>query len=104
MIEVADALDIILRHARPLPPQPHPPALGRVLAEEVASDLDMPPFDKAMMDGYAVRAEDLASGPRVLDVVEEITAGRTPAKTVNSGQAARVMTGAPPAGGGDAVV
>jgi molybdopterin molybdotransferase len=64
----------------------------------------MPPFDKAMMDGYAVRADDLAAGPRVLDVVEEITAGRTPTKSVDSGQAARIMTGAPMPAGADAVV
>jgi molybdopterin molybdotransferase len=104
MIEVAEALDVILRCAKPLPPQPHPPALGRVLAEDVASDLDMPPFDKAMMDGYAVRAADLANGPIVLEVIEEITAGRTPTKTVGPGQAARIMTGAPMPAGADVVV
>ncbi|HEX4589884.1 MAG TPA: gephyrin-like molybdotransferase Glp [Gemmataceae bacterium] len=104
MIEVADALDIILRHAQPLPPQPGPPALGRVLAEEITSDLDMPPFDKAMMDGYAVRSADLADCARTLEVVEEITAGRTPTKAVQEGQAARIMTGAPMPAGADAVV
>src|SRR3954451_12698083 len=104
MIEVAEALEIIFRHARPLPPHALPPALGRVLAEDVASDLDMPPFDKAMMDGYAVRGADLAAGPRTLEVIEEITAGRTPTKTLNEGQAARIMTGAPIPLGADAVV
>jgi molybdopterin molybdotransferase len=104
MIEVAEAQHAVLRHARPLPPRPHPPALGQVLAEDVASDLDMPPFDKAMMDGYAVRADDLTAGPRVLEVVEEITAGRTPTKNVGLGQAARIMTGAPIPAGADAVV
>jgi molybdopterin molybdotransferase len=104
MIEVADALSIIFRHAKSLPPQMLPAAIGRVLAEDVAADLDMPPFDKAMMDGYAVRSADLAAGPRVLDVVEEITAGRTPTKTLQDGQAARIMTGAPIPAGADAVV
>ncbi|HEY1378169.1 MAG TPA: gephyrin-like molybdotransferase Glp [Gemmataceae bacterium] len=107
MIEVSEAQSVILRHARPLPPQPvplGPAALGRVLAEDVASDLDMPPYDKAMMDGYAVRAADLTAGPRVLDVVEEITAGRTPTESVGPGQAARIMTGAPLPTGADAVV
>src|SRR5438105_3986243 len=107
MIEVAEATDIVLRHARPLAPQPTPPgppALGRVLAEDIASDLDMPPFDKAMMDGYAVRAADLHGGSRELEVIEEITAGRTPTKTVGDGQAARIMTGAPIPAGADAVV
>ncbi len=104
MIEVTEALEIIFRHVRPLPPQSHAPALGRVLAEDVASDLDMPPFDKAMMDGYAVRAADLTAGPRVLEVIEEITAGRVPTKPVGPGQAARIMTGAPMPADADAVV
>src|SRR3954466_2802078 len=104
MLEVADALAVVLRHARPLAPRPGPAALGRVLAEDVASDLDMPPYDKAMMDGYAVRAADLAAEPRELEVVEEITAGRTPTKAVGAGQAARIMTGAPLPSGADAVV
>src|SRR5436853_224154 len=107
MLDVADAQSVILRHAKPLAPPPTPltpAALGRVLAEDVASDLDMPPFDKAMMDGYAVRSTDLAAGPRVLTVVEEITAGRTPTNTVGPEQAARIMTGAPLPAGADAVV
>ena len=62
-----------------------PPAAGLVLAEDVASDLDMPPFDKAMMDGYAVRTADFGDGHAKLAVVEEITAGRTPTKTVGDG-------------------
>jgi molybdopterin molybdotransferase len=107
MIDVADATAIVLRHAKPLPPQSTPlgpAALGRVLAESIASDLDMPPFDKAMMDGYAVRTADLAGGPRTFTVTEEITAGRTPTVPVNEGQAARIMTGAPLPAGADAVV
>src|SRR5262249_50681488 len=74
------------------------------LAEDVASDLDMPPYDKALMDGYAVRAADLAEGRVTLTVVEEITAGHTPAHAVGAGQAARIMTGAPIPAGADAVV
>src|SRR3954454_3702551 len=102
MLEVADALAVVLRHARPLAARPSSPALGRVLAEDVASDLDMPPYDKSMMDGYAVRAADLTAGLRELEVVEEITAGRTPPKPVGAGQAARIMTGAPMPTGADA--
>jgi molybdopterin molybdotransferase len=104
MLEVAEALTTVLRAARPLAPQTGPPALGLVLAEDVASDLDMPPFDKAMMDGYAVRAAEIAGNPHPLEVVEEITAGRMPTKTVGPGQAARIMTGAPIPRGADAVV
>ncbi len=79
-------------------------ALGLVLAEEVVSDLDLPPYDKAMMDGYAIRAADLANGQAVLTVVEEIMAGQTPRLPVGPGQATRIMTGAPMPGGADAVV
>jgi molybdopterin molybdotransferase len=107
MLAVSEAQTIVLKHARPLPPIEVPltlAALGLVLAEDVASDLDMPPFDKAMMDGYAVRSADLAAGPATLTVVEEITAGRTPTKTLGPGQAARIMTGAPLPAGADAVV
>ena len=104
MLEVPEAQAIVLRHARPLAPQPTPltpAALGLVLAEDMASDLDMPPYDKAMMDGYAVRSADLAAGAATLDVIEEIIAGRTPTKTLGPGQAARIMTGAPVPAGAD---
>src|SRR5581483_6555256 len=104
MRDVPDAQAIVLSHARPLPSVATPlgpAALGRVLAEDVASDLDMPPYDKAMMDGYAVRAAD---APGELEVVEEITAGRTPTRPVAPGQAARIMTGAPLPIGVDAVI
>src|SRR5262249_59170762 len=107
MLSVAQAQSIVLQHARPLPAAAVPlsaAALGLVLAEDVASDLDMPPHDKAMMDGYAVRAADLPEGRAVLAVTEEITAGRTPRLPVGPGQAARIMTGAPLPAGADAVV
>src|SRR5207248_5237766 len=65
---------------------------------------DMPPYDKAMMDGYAVRSADLPDGRGALTIVEEVTAGRTPRHTVQAGQATRIMTGAPIPTGADAVV
>jgi molybdopterin molybdotransferase len=107
MLTVAAAQALVLRHARVQPPEVTAltaAALGLVLAEDVVSDLDMPPYDKAMMDGYAVRAADLADGRGVLTVVEEITAGRTPREAVGPGQASRIMTGAPVPSGADAVV
>ena len=64
----------------------------------------MPPYDKAMMDGYAVRAADLAGGRGELAVVEEVMAGQTPRLPVGEGQATRIMTGAPMPAGADAVV
>jgi molybdopterin molybdotransferase len=107
MLSVAEAQQIILQHARPLPAQTvplAPGALGLVLAEDVVSDLDMPPHDKSMMDGFAVRAADLVSGKAVLSVIEEITAGQTPRLPVGPGQATRIMTGAPRPAGAAAVV
>jgi molybdopterin molybdotransferase len=107
MLNVTQAQALVLEHARPRPPEIVPltfAALGLVLAEDVASDLDMPPYDKSLMDGYAVRSADLPDGRGVLTVVEEITAGQTPKRPVGLGQAARIMTGAPLPAGADAVV
>src|SRR5260370_28323445 len=98
MLAVADAQKLILGNTQPLTPQLVPlteSALGLLLAEDVVSDLDMPPFDKAMMDGYAVRTADLNQGRGVLSVVEEIVAGKAPQTTLSAGRCARIMTGAP---------
>src|ERR1700722_16639997 len=107
MISVAEARTSILERLRALPAERTPltpAALGRVLAEDVVSDLVLPPYDKAMMDGYAVRSADLPEGRGTLTVLEEITAGRTPRHTLGPGQTARIMTGAPLPTGADAVV
>ena len=106
MLTVDEALRSVRAHAAPLPPRAVPlaEALGLVLAEDVAADLDLPPFDKALMDGYAVRTADLADGNRRLLVGEEITAGRTPTRPLAPGEAAAIMTGAPLPAGADAVV
>jgi molybdopterin molybdotransferase len=107
MLTVSDAQQQVLQHARALPPETvplAPAALGLVVAEEVACDLDSPPHDKAMMDGYAVRRADLPDGRATLAVVEEITAGRTPTHALQPGEAARIMTGAPLPPNADAVV
>jgi molybdopterin molybdotransferase len=107
MLSVADAQAIVLQHVQPRPPETASlasTALGHVLAEDVISDVDAPPHDKAMMDGYAVRSADVAEGRAALQVIEEITAGQTPRQIVGPGQAARIMTGAPLPAGADAVV
>ncbi|MBX9677290.1 MAG: molybdopterin molybdotransferase MoeA [Gemmataceae bacterium] len=107
MVSVEEAQHAILEAAMPLAGTVHALstlALGQVLAEDVASDLDQPPFDKAMMDGYAVRIADFANGVAELTVVEEITAGKTPTRSLGLGEAARIMTGAPIPHGCDAVV
>ena len=110
MIPMDEAVRIVLEHTRTVDAISADlmDSLGRVLAEDVASDVDMPPFDKSMMDGYAVFGEDLreasAERPAVLEVIEEIPAGTVPKKHVSGGQAARIMTGAPIPEGADSVV
>ena len=82
-------------------------SLGRVLAQSVSADRDFPPFRRAMRDGYAVRAADLAHLPATLQVVGEIKAGVAPEDLpleIGPGQAAGIMTGAPASNGSDAVV
>jgi molybdopterin molybdotransferase len=83
-------------------------ALGCVLAADVVSDVDVSPFDNSAMDGYALRAADVAGAsdeaPVVLSVVEHIAAGAYPEVAVGPGQASRIMTGAPMPEGTDAVV
>jgi molybdopterin molybdotransferase len=107
MLSVTEAQRRILDQVRPLPPQTvalDSQTVGLVLAEDVASDLDMPPYDKSMMDGYAVRSADLTENGAELLVIEEVTAGRMPRHAVGPGQATRIMTGAPMPAGADAVI
>jgi molybdopterin molybdotransferase len=82
-------------------------AVGLVLAEELLADRDFPPFPRSTRDGYAVRATDVAVAPVRLRCVGEIKAGATledSAITLNSGETAEIMTGAPVPSGADAVV
>jgi len=106
MIEIAAARQMVLAETAPLAPRKFPAAdaLGLVLAEEVESTIDSPPHHKAMMDGYALIAADLKGGRAELTVIEEVAAGAVPTKAVASGQATRIMTGAPVPEGTDCVV
>ncbi|MHB8741262.1 MAG: MoeA family protein, partial [Coriobacteriia bacterium] len=83
-------------------------SLGRVLATDVISDIDVSPFDNSAMDGYAVRSADVRdaseTAPVMLQVVDHIPAGVQPEIPVGPGQASRIMTGAPVPTGADAVV
>ena len=76
-------------------------SLNRILAEDIVSDIDMPPFDKSAMDGYACRQEDLQNE---LEVIEVIPAGHWPEKEVGRNQCSKIMTGAPLPKGTDTVI
>jgi molybdenum cofactor synthesis domain-containing protein len=83
-------------------------ASGRVLAQEIVATADVPPFARAAMDGYAVRAVDTASASRAtpctLRTVEEVFTGQMPQRTIAAGECSAVATGAPMPAGADAVV
>jgi len=110
MIEMDDAIRIVMENTQLIDCTTVDlmDALGYTLSEDVRSDLNMPPFDKATMDGYALQGGDIASAsgntPVVLDVIEEIPAGTVPQKIVGLGQASRIMTGAPVPKGADTVI
>jgi molybdopterin molybdotransferase len=102
---VDEALDLVLEQARALPPEAVSlrESLDRVLAEDAIADVDVPPFDRCAMDGYALRAEDVADAPTSLKLVGRLFAGEVFAGRVERGQAVKVMTGAPRPEGADAV-
>lgn len=83
--------------------------LGRVLGEDIIAERDNPPWDNSAMDGFAVRYEDIKQAhaittPTVLKVIEDVPAGKFPAKAVGKGEAIRIMTGAPLPKGADTVL
>jgi molybdopterin molybdotransferase len=106
MIGFEEALDIILHDVKPLEiiDIPLSDAFGMVLAEDVVSDIDIPPFDKAAMDGYAVSSTDLDRAPATLTVAATVAAGSTYKSNAGSAQCVRIMTGAPVPKGFDSVV
>lgn len=105
-----DARAIIFDHVQPTDAVRVPAwrAAGLPLAEDVVTDIDLSPFDNSAMDGYALRAADIANAsedaPVALDVVGHEAAGHVFGGTVDAGQAVRIMTGAPVPEGADAVV
>jgi len=108
LLPVDKALEIVLAHVPVLPFEEvgYQDAAGRILQEEVRADADAPPFDRSLMDGYAVVAADLVVPGVRLRVIEEIPAGTDPARlaSIIPGSASRIMTGAPLPPGADAVV
>lgn len=106
MIGVDEALERILAAFRPLPATDVPilDALGMVLAADVRAGENVPPFRNSAMDGYAVRSADTRDAPARLRVVGLVAAGSVPDRPVGTGDAVRIMTGAPLPEGADAVV
>jgi len=105
MISVAEAIQIVRQQTQALSSErvPLEHALGRVLAADVIADTDLPPFDRAQMDGYAVRAHDVKEAPVRLRIAGESAAGRGWHHQLEEGQAVRIMTGAPVPAGADSV-
>jgi molybdopterin molybdotransferase len=110
LLSVDQARERILSHFQPVTTERLPLAgcSKRVLAQDIVATSDLPPFNNSSMDGFAVRAADVADAasdrPRSLRVVADIPAGSHPTITLASGDAARIMTGAPVPEGADAVV
>jgi molybdopterin molybdotransferase len=107
---VADVLALLESRLRPLRPEPVPlpEAAERVLAADVVAEVPVPGFDRAAMDGFALRAAETSaadpSNPLEFDTVGEALPGRPFAGAVQPGQAVRIMTGAPLPAGADAVL
>lgn len=105
MIRVSEAIQIVKDQTHALPPErvELAAALGRILAEDLIADSDLPPFDRSQMDGYAVRAADTTSAPVRLRIAGESAAGKGWHQEMQSGEAVRIMTGAPVPPGADSV-
>jgi molybdopterin molybdotransferase len=110
VVTVEEAVDKILSRTEPLGSEKVSilEALGRVIAEDIYVDRDIPPFDNSGMDGYAVRFEDIQNAssnhPVRLEVIEDLPAGFISEKELNQGEAIRIMTGAPIPKGADTIV
>jgi molybdopterin molybdotransferase len=110
-IPLDEALALMLEHAAPITRTERVPlahAAGRVIASAPMASMDVPPFDRAAMDGYAVRAEDTFGAgrydPRVLRCVGKLYTGQVSARRVEPGECIEIATGAPMPDGADAVV
>jgi len=105
MLTYSDALELLLAAVPDSEPETVPirPALGRCLAEDILTDTDLPPFNKALVDGFALRARDLARGWYRLTIVGEAAAGEPCPYSIGPAEAARIMTGGVIPDGADAV-
>jgi molybdopterin molybdotransferase len=110
MLTPTEAARLMLEPCAPLPPERRGlrEALDLVLAEDVDSPMDLPPWDNSAMDGYALRAADVTGATRerrmTVRVVETVPAGRFPRRPLAPGEATRIFTGAPIPAGADSVI
>src|SRR5262245_57626314 len=106
-----DALEVVMNEATPIARTETVPLIaadGRVAARDVTAAVDVPPFDRAAMDGYAVVAEDTfgagTHAPRTLTCVGTLFTGQAPSRSIASGECIEIATGAPMPPGADSVV
>src|SRR5438067_12752923 len=105
MISIAEAIKTVLQQTTNFGTESVAlvDAVRRILAEDIVADSDLPPFDRAQMDGYAVQAADVEKVPAQLRIVGESSAGAGWHREMKAGEAVRIMTGAPVPSGADAV-
>ncbi|HYJ90374.1 MAG TPA: molybdopterin molybdotransferase MoeA, partial [Pyrinomonadaceae bacterium] len=105
MILVSQAISLVEQNVEPLGTESISigEAVGRILAQDIIADMDLPPFDRSQMDGFAVRAADVAKAPVDLKIAGESAAGHGWHHEIGVGEAVRIMTGAPVPPGADAV-
>jgi molybdopterin molybdotransferase len=105
MIPISEAIEIIKRETFSLETETIDleNSIGRVLAEEIFADMDLPPFDRSQMDGFAVNAEETENAPVKLKIIGESVAGKGFDEKIRRGETVRIMTGARVPNGADAV-
>jgi len=110
LVDPDEAVKLIAEKVSPMGVERVPllDALGRILAEDIYARIDYPPFDRSLVDGYAVRAEDVyeadEENPVELKLVDVVEIGRKPEVSIGRGECAEISTGAPIPPGADAVV
>lgn len=109
MIELSEAVDLLEQAISPLPARHQRllDACGQILSAPVIADVDSPPWDRAMMDGFALRSDDVNAGTGQsieLDIIVDLAAGDVTTLSIKPGCCARIMTGAPIPKGADAVI
>jgi molybdopterin molybdotransferase len=105
MISIEEAYELVLANLPPgrIERVPFQSAINRVLAEDLRADMDIPPFDRAAVDGYALRAADARTVPVDMELIGAVRAGNATAAEIAPGQAISITTGAPVPAGSDAV-